>query len=86
MQTDTRKQQLLDQQLALSAYLDALLHQASQQNRPETDEAQANAAVCPQSAGMSAEHTAVDAKAGLLQGGANGRSVGSRPCCSRLPV
>jgi purine-binding chemotaxis protein CheW len=68
VKTDTRKQQLLDQQLALSAYLDALLNQEPRENRLETDEARADAAVRPQPAGTAAEHTAVDAKAGPLQG------------------
>jgi purine-binding chemotaxis protein CheW len=68
VKTDTRNHQLLDQPLALSAYLDALLNQVPQQNRVDTDEARADAAVCVQPAGTSAEHTAVDARTGPLQG------------------
>jgi purine-binding chemotaxis protein CheW len=68
VETDTRNHQLLDQRLALSAYLDALLNQAPQQNSVETGEAWADAAACAQPAVTGAEHTAVDAKTGSLQG------------------
>lgn len=68
MRTDTRKQQLLDQQLALSAYLDALLNPALQRDGLETDQAQADAAVRAQPAGMSADHTVAGAGIGVAQG------------------